>query len=144
MRGDKSHHLEWPVFWPGTEMRFHITLKYLGDVSVLHWEVFRLAGEALEKDLWAGPLAWVPAVFEFEGTKSYVLELTNVPRWAFEAHERLGKLRKDDFPKWRPHITVPKGVHDLVLATGATPMSSGISIGPLEYHTPWLVMRPRE
>lgn len=102
-----NNYVYWPVILNGRQ--YHITLKYLGDVDVKPDKV--LAALKPFKTLLPLFYDWEPVVFNSGNEIHYVLEFTKFAALIPEMHDALN-FRPDDFPTYRPHITVPKDVWD--------------------------------
>lgn len=109
-------YLAYPVTLNGVGTRngrtIHMTLKYLGDDFDLakHWVELStiLRGHDVHQiDLVRDkpvfrPMMWLNP----DGSELGVLELTNPPERLVRAHAALAHFRQDDYPAFRPHITV--------------------------------------
>lgn len=130
-------YLGWPVslsVYPQAK-DLHVTAKYLGDVTALMHIIgpIRAALEELDTSLDLTKSCWVPELWEGPrpSIKNHVLLLNAVPQAAYDVADALRDLRKDEWPTWRPHISVPAlaWVH---VARMGIPLSAGLtSVGPL-------------
>lgn len=102
-----ENYIYWPVILNGKKL--HITLKYLGDVDVKPDKVLN----ALKpfKNLLPAFYDMKREVFNHEGVDHYVLELFAYGLGVAEMHDALD-FRADDFPHYRPHITLSKEIWD--------------------------------
>ncbi len=98
-----NNYVYWPVMLDGRD--YHITLKYLGDVDASPGQV--LTALKPFKNLLPTFYGMRREVFNFNGQDHFVLELHAVGVGVQEMHDALN-FRPDDFPVYRPHVTVSK------------------------------------
>lgn len=130
-------YLAWPVAINGKIMTpdgrpFHMTLKYLGKFPMLSLVQIkdRLAGHDVSPVSFHDQPKWQPGVWDGAGdTKFHVLELMNPPTRLAKAREAFADVLKDDFPIYRPHISLPKFYMDFFGQLG--PGHILLELGPL-------------
>lgn len=98
-----NNYIFWPVMLNGK--KHHITLKYLGDVDVPPAKV--LSALKPFKNLLPNFYDIRRDIFTFKGEEHFVLELFALGAGVQEMHDALN-FRPDDFPSYRPHVTVSK------------------------------------
>lgn len=98
-----SNYIYWPVMV--NNYRLHITLKYLGEVDAPPDKV--LTALKPFKNLLPNFYEFRPEIFEFKGVEHYVLEFTKFSPNITDIHNAVN-FRPDDFPTYRPHVTVDK------------------------------------
>lgn len=85
----------------------HVTLKYIGeteDAERLIKDICeRLSGKLVNLDL--DKVRWTATKFN---PSTYVLELHDLDPVYQVMRDAVADLRQEDYPGWRPHITVPK------------------------------------
>lgn len=120
-------YLAWPVKLKDLSQELHVTLKYLGDSPFTLGDLGRrLAGIDTKLDLTRA--LWVPERFD-HGAHVMVLDgLSSAPH---AAHAAVKDLRKDDYPTWRPHMTLPALPWARLTAAKATAKDTIESVGPL-------------
>lgn len=131
----KFSYLYWPVVIPGysgVDDELHITAKFLGTDKFKHAEVFDLIKDKLQHiDLNA--LEWEAVEFDTKSDgKVKVLEFKKFPQHMQDVHDALHSLRADDYPNYRPHVTVPAELWGAVKETKKQPLDVGMAIGPIE------------
>lgn len=118
--GGKFSYLSWQcsLSEPGCDS-LHITAKFLGTVPVTKEEVLQLIGSDVPTTVDADAVDWVAEEWDTKNDgKVKVLRLTKFP-WNMSAiHEALAPLRDDDYPEFKPHITVPAEVWAKVKGDG--------------------------
>ena len=142
-------YLAWPVKLEAcpTLKDLHITLKYLGSIEPI---VARIC----LRDKLASAFGPAPLVAEIEERLKFSeLTFTVAPnlRWKPESFNPVTRvlviegydarlretqkdvagLRKDDYPNWRPHITLPGHFWDVISREQLTLGECGLSVGPL-------------
>lgn len=131
----KFSYLYWPVVIPGysgVEDELHITAKFLGNDKFKHAEVFNLIMDKLQS-VNPSDLEWEAVEFDTKNDgKVKVLEFKKFPSHMQEVHDALNSLRKDDYPNYRPHVTVPEALWGAVKETKKQPLDVGMAIGPIE------------
>jgi 2'-5' RNA ligase len=97
----------WPVRIPGVDKPdLHITCKFLGEVELETEDLAPLVKAGIKY-----PLIYKWEAVEFDSKndgKVKVLEIVKFDPAMTLAHDSLGHLKKDDYPSYRPHITVPE------------------------------------
>lgn len=125
------------VFWP-VEMVFdgwqfdqtlHVTAKFLGNVECTPDAIYYATKHILHRKFKSSEFAWKPSIFN---PSTRVLELTRYPLELADVRNALDFLRKDDYPTFRPHITIPYGLWDVIRSKGATPEELGLQLGKLK------------
>jgi hypothetical protein len=129
--GSKLSYLYWPVSLEGLD-DLHITYKFLGDAPVSLNEV---------KDLFYRngypryPVVyeWQPEIFETQNDgATKVLEFTKFDPKMAELRKHLDHLRSDDYPAWRPHITVPEDVWQVIKDNNLKLADVDLRVKPME------------
>ena len=101
-----NNYIYWPVRLNGE--RYHITLKYLGDVIPKPEDIVNRLREF--KNLMPMLYEWKATTFKTnEGPTIYVMEFTKFSPTINEMHDALN-LREDDYKPYRPHIILPQAV----------------------------------
>lgn len=129
--GDKFSYIYWPVCIENLD-DLHITYKFLGDSPVSLNQM---------KDLFSRngypryPIVheWQPEIF---GTKNdggvKVLEFTKFDPGMAELRKHLDHLRTDDYPSWRPHVTVDEDIWQFIKDNGLKLTDVDFRVKPLE------------
>lgn len=145
--GRTTAYLYWPVRLSGvneewTDDTLHITAKFLGETEPGKgsdpWSGLRMAvSEIIDKLARVKPHVdssweWKPVTFDTQNDgKVKVLELLKYDRVIAEVHEALAPLRKDNYPDFRPHITVDDHVWEIVEKEKLSPGDMHLQVGPL-------------
>jgi hypothetical protein len=120
-------YLAWPVKFRGLDLALHVTAKYLGNSPFSIEDITdRLKGLNTGLDL--SKAEWAPNIF---GGGTYVLELILLNKDAYSVNAALASLREDDYPKWRPHVSVPSIVWKNIRHQELTPKEVVAHVGPL-------------
>lgn len=129
--GGGYSYLYWPVQIDGENL--HITAKFLGKEKVTVEEIRKdLDGKNRDVDVWG--LEWTPVVFDTKNDgKVKVLQFTEFPNSMKEVHDALAKYKKDDYPDYKPHVTVSDKLWDKVKENSYSPDDMGITIGKLMF-----------
>lgn len=123
-------YLAWPIIFVdrlGVVEEAHVTLKYFGSTPVTVNELkTRFLGCLLRLEIdWR--VSWTPNVF----FKSRVMVLSNLDDRLLITKSAVDALRKDDYPEWRPHITLSKEVWGPLARTPVEPWQAIRETGPL-------------
>lgn len=108
----------------------HVTCKYLGVIDISVGTI-----QTLLRGLNPSPVTyrdqprWQPAVLGEGKMKAYTLELLNPPARMVACHHAFDAIRPEDFPTWRPHISMDKGLWDFLQTR--SPGNTMIECGPL-------------
>lgn len=138
-------YLAWPVRLSGRVEEFHITAKYLGTIEQLPYVNMNCAepdpvGDVLDEVLKRIRPHHLPGIIDLSGcvwmpTKfnpvTHVLVLSGLNGIYYDKQARLASMRPDDYPEWRPHITVPKDLWTEIKKRHATLSAVVESTGPL-------------
>lgn len=128
----KYCYLYWPVKMDGVTDELHITAKFMGTLNLDPEKVFAPIREHL-KEINLNELEWKPVTFDTKNDGDVkVLEFQKFPEHMKAVHDALEHLRKDDYPNYRAHVTVPAEIWDKVKKGGLTPADMGMEIGPIE------------
>jgi len=128
--------LYWPASIPEYGDELHITLKWFGDSPVT---VDEIASELFGTNhvIDAEKLKWKPSVFDTKNDGPIpVLELIEYPNWLTILQSRFTKYRQDDYPAYRPHITVSDQHWNSVGVNKYQPSDVGMTIGDLRLKMP--------
>jgi len=116
----------------------HITAKFLGKQPVTKEDIFGLLDPLdIPLDVDVDEVDWVAEEWDTKNDgKTKVLRLNRYPASMVDLHEALAPLRDDDYPEYKPHITVPDAVWALVKGDDMSPeyvgpTQLGLKIGPL-------------
>lgn len=124
--------LQWPVKLTGMETDLHVTAKFFGKAKIDVGAVLQKIRNLYPIQEKYKDIEWEPAIFG-NGEDVYVLELTRYPSVMDRVHD-LFDLVNDDFPEYRPHITIPKGSWDAVKEGKITPQQVDLTFGVIELH----------
>lgn len=132
-KSNNSSCMMWPVKLEGVEdPSLHVTAKYFGSEPLLIEEVEDALLGLDHRIPSNDEFSWAPIVFDTKNDGLVpVLELTTYPKMFSELHQRMEKFKVDDYPSYRPHITVSEEVWNLVSTQGLTPKDLGLSFGDL-------------
>lgn len=125
--------LSWGVSIQG-DWDHHITCKFFKDVPVTPEQI----EEAL-KGIDVSPpkvseLSWEPVEFDTKNIdKVKVLELKRYPKRLADAHFALEAIRKDDYPDYRPHVTVSEELWARIKKEKLGPGDLQMEVGPLTF-----------
>lgn len=110
----------------GEIKRLHITVKFLGYLDIPP-ETVAARLSALTR-FTPSVLKWRPELFDSKDSKVGVLEITHDDGLLSSMHGCLRDLRREDYPRYRPHITIKESdlwsalsrlqVGDLPIMTG--------------------------
>jgi oligoribonuclease (3'-5' exoribonuclease) len=127
-------YLSWPVTIDGDDS-LHVTCKFIGTDPFSVDEVVGLIQEGSPDGTdfpVSNELSWEPITFDTENDgKVKVLELKGVPQNVVDCHDALWTIRQDDYPDYKPHVTVPDKLWERIKAEGLTPQDLGMQVGPL-------------
>jgi hypothetical protein len=109
----------------------HLTVKYFGRAQINPVVVAaKIKHDILKPGDFRSPIEWTPTTFS---DLFYVLELTKYPMVLAWMHSHF-TLIADQFPPWRPHITVNKEYWAWVRDTKANPVSENLQFGEPELY----------
>ena len=126
-----TSYLSWPVELGG-DPDHHITCKFFSTLPVTVEQI-----EACLKGIDKSPprsFGWTPIEFDTQKNGTVrVLELNHFPKHMADCHYALESLRKDDYPEYRPHITVSDELWERVKKEKLLPGDLRIKVGPLTF-----------
>jgi 8-oxo-dGTP pyrophosphatase MutT (NUDIX family) len=123
--------LYYPVEMEGVD-EAHITVKFFGEEPVT---VDKIEEILKGKDL-SPPTSftWEPVEFDSkQNGKVRVLELKGLPSRIEDMHNALEVVRKDDYPTYRPHITVSDDIWERVKEEKLLPGDLRVKVLPLQF-----------
>ncbi len=124
-------YLGWPiVFSPYLKVpEAHVTLKYFGSAPISsHVLRKRLEGKLTKLTIdWR--TSWKPEVF----FKTRVMVLSGLDGALLQTKAAVDDIRKDDYPDWRPHISLPKEPWGMLAETFIPPWQVIVAVGPLTH-----------
>ncbi len=121
--------LQWPVTLKGVDLpSLHVTAKFFGSAQIDPEDVDISLNHRYPLNARYRDIVWVPVKF---APHIYVLELTEAPL-AMQAFHNLFSLIKDDYPEYRPHITVPHDLWYKILTEELTPKDFNLTFGEIE------------
>lgn len=128
--GEKENtYLYFPVTING-EDEYHLTVKFLGVNSATKEEILE-AMEGVDK---SPPMEfqWQPIEWDSKNDgKVKVLELLGTPENLKGLHDSLEQFREDDYPEYRPHITVEDDLWEKIKRDSIQPGQALVQMGPL-------------
>jgi 8-oxo-dGTP pyrophosphatase MutT (NUDIX family)/oligoribonuclease (3'-5' exoribonuclease)/predicted nucleotidyltransferase len=128
--GEKENtYLYFPVSING-EDDFHLTVKFLGKSPATKEELLK----ALEDVDTTPPenFQWEAVTFDSKNDGDVkVLELTEFPENLKDLHDSLEQFREDDYPEYRPHITVEDDLWEKIKRDSIQPGHALVEMGPL-------------
>jgi hypothetical protein len=121
--------LQWPVTLKSCDApRLHVTAKFFGSAPINPFAIIdRVPGQFLFVPF-VEQISWRPEIFN---DIVHVLEFTRFPEFMTGLHDEFAVFA-DQFPSFRPHITVPKVYWDKVNNEGLSPIDEKLAFGPLE------------
>ena len=127
--------LHYPVTVAG-DPDHHITIKFFGKTPVTIEQIQQaLEGIDLDVPEW-DEWDWTPVEFDSkQNGKVRVLELTDFPERLKLQHDALEPLRADDYPTYRPHITVSDELWEQVRDEKLSPVDLEVQIDPLVFES---------
>jgi hypothetical protein len=122
-------YLAWPVqFLPSLKIpEAHITLKYFGDSMVSPLDLKKRFSDCMLR-FRIKQTHWNSEIF---GGLSYVMVLNNVDPGLFITRSVVEDLHQDDYPQWRPHITLSREVWLKISQDKLQPSDVITSVGAL-------------
>lgn len=125
--------LHYPVSLNG-DTDYHITVKFFAESPVTGEEIEEALKGLDLSPLSLSEIAWKPVEFESkEWNKIKVLELTKFPKRLQDMHDRLEKFHHDQYPNYRPHVTVEDDLWEYVQLNKLSPGDLGMKIGKLTF-----------
>lgn len=117
-------YLGWQIFFHGMlkNIEAHVTLKYIGG-NPYTIENLRQRLSNLDTVFYQADLSWVHEIFGPPEAPVDVMVLGGFNPALLQARAAVEDLRQDDFPEWRPHITLAKPVCEFLVYSRATPQS---------------------
>lgn len=108
----------------------HITCKFFGnlDISLGTIQTLLHGLDPVPVNFRDQP-RWQPSVLGDGKMKAYALELLNPPARMVACHRAFSAIRPEDFPTWRPHISMDKGLWDFLQTR--SPGNTFVECGPL-------------
>lgn len=125
-----TSYLHYPVTLNG-DPEHHITVKFFDKTPVTP-EMIEEATKGISK-LPPSNFDWEPVVFQGKRGEVRVLELKNLPANVSELHYALEIVRPDDYPVYRPHITVSDELWEKIKNEGLKAKDFNIEVGPLTF-----------
>ncbi len=95
-------YIAWPVRIKNFDHDLHVTAKYLG-TTPYDLEAIKESLKGLNTKLDFSRTTFVERMF---AGNCPVLEIEGLNPEAYEVKDRLKHLRKEDYPVWRPHISI--------------------------------------
>lgn len=113
--------------------KLHLTVKFFGraevDPQVVALTAYTIEDRIMRKGLGVVKnMAWRPAKFD---TGKYVLEFYRYPPCFDTLHNKF-KLVLDQYPIWRPHLTVTEEFTKYIEKEKLRPYDVGLTFGDLE------------
>lgn len=126
-------YLGWPVFIQGPRhtVASHVTLKYIGEEE---FSLLKLIGalEGLTTKLDLSHAYWDPEIWCAEGQpERYVMVLGGLNPETELTRKLVDNLRKDDYPVWRPHVSVSREVFEYLRDRQISPQDGVTGVGAL-------------
>lgn len=124
-----SFYLAWPVQLktPMAHVPAHITLKYLGMAETTVNDV-RARLKGLETKFEFSNARWRGETFD---RQSYVMVLEGLDSALLKTRAAVDNIRTDDYPEWRPHLTLEKSIWSFITHGNLTPQQVIRTIGSL-------------
>lgn len=126
-------YLAWPltVQGPQSQVRAHVTFKYLGEDDFTIANLLE-AIEGLMTRLDLSHAYWDPEIWCAEGEPDHHVMVLGGLDPALEISRKfLEPFRKDDYPFWRPHVTVPREVFLYLRDRRISPQDAIANVGCL-------------
>ena len=125
--------LHYPIHIDGETDEHHITVKFFDKTPVTTEQI-----EEVTKGIPKTPppiSSWNPIILQGKRGDVKVLELDKLPPHVSQLHYALEAIRKDDYPDYRPHITVSEELWDRIKAEKLGPQDLGVKAGPLTFES---------
>jgi len=124
-------YLCWNVCFKKNSRNFYLPCKFLGD-SPCELEILKALLQGINTQ---GPdpakISWEPIILDTPKGSVPVLLIHGCPASMNDCHKALSGLRGDDFPEWKPHITINSALWREIKNKGLQPQDLGITFGPL-------------
>lgn len=122
--------LQWPIKMVGDnlENKLHITAKYFGAAKIDASVVIEKISNLYPLQEKYRDVDWTPVIFD---EIYFVLELTQYPLVMERTHE-LFSLIEDDYPEYRPHISVSGSLWDEIKNKNLKPKDLQLTFGEIE------------